>query len=449
MKFEQYPKYKPSGIDWLGDVPQHWIVKRSDAIVSADRSQLSADDFAGQDVFHYSIPVVQDTGTGRVENSDSIASAKQVIQKPVVLVSKLNPRKATICLARPQEILTLCSTEFVVLSADRCDLGFLQYLSHSELFRQRLDSKVQSVTRSHQRANPADIYKFWGVWPTLEEQRRITAFLDLETRRIDRLVAKKASLIERLQEKRAALISHAVTRGLPSTVDRDTDTRVNQSLKPSGVEWIGEIPEHWTVMKVKFVAKMESGHTPSRGERANWIEDECVIPWVSLNDTKFLKENDFIGDTAVKISEEGMKNSSAHLLPPGVVVFTRDATIGLTAITTCSAAVSQHIIAWVPGPKITAAYLLFSFKAMQQYLESFTFGSTLKTIGMTDVRKLVIPLPPLSEQVAIAAHLETATKMMDALMRKVEEAIERLQEYRTALITAAVTGKIDVRKATS
>ncbi len=120
-------------------------------------------------------------------------------------------------------------------------------------------------------------------------------------------------------------------------------------------------------MKVKFVAKMESGHTPSRSEPSNWVDDECVIPWVSLNDTKHLKEHDYIGDTAVRIGEEGMKNTSAHLLPDGVVVFTRDSTIGLTAITTCPAAVSQHIIASVPGPRITPKYLLLSFKVMQQY----------------------------------------------------------------------------------
>ena len=94
MKRKPYPKYKPSGVAWLGDVPEHWEVGRSDAIVSADRSQFSPEAFADQDVFHYSIPVVQETGTGQVENGESIASAKQVVKKPVVLVSKLNLKRA-------------------------------------------------------------------------------------------------------------------------------------------------------------------------------------------------------------------------------------------------------------------------------------------------------------------------------------------------------------------
>jgi len=278
-----------------------------------------------------------------------------------------------------------------------------------------------------------------------EEQRTIADFLDRETGKIDTLVGKKRELIEKLNEKRTALISRTVTRGLPAEAAAKARLNPRPKLKHSGIEWLGDIPEHWKGMKVKFVARMESGHTPSRSESSNWIEEECLIPWVSLNDTKFLRDNDFIGDTAVKISEEGMRNSSAHLLPTGVVVFTRDATIGLTAITTCPAAVSQHIIAWVPGSKITPKFLMLSFKAMQQYLESLTFGSTLKTIGMTDVRKLVTPVPPVAEQIAIAEYLDRETAKIDKMMEKVEAAIEKLQEYRTALITAAVTGKIDVR----
>lgn len=326
---------------------------------------------------------------------------------------------------------------------DEFTTRFLYYVLRSPLFQEFIATEATGTTFLG--ISQESVGTFPLPLPPLLTQRAIAAFLDRETGRVDRLVAKKRELIERLKEKRTALISRTVTRGLPPAPARATRLPANPPLKPSGVDWIGDVPKHWSVKKAKFVAKMESGHTPSRSEPANWIEDECVIPWVSLNDTKHLKDNDYIGDTAVKISEEGMRNSSAHLLPAGVVVFTRDATIGLTAITTCAAAVSQHIIAWVPGSEITPKYLLLAFKAMQQYLESFTFGSTLKTIGMTDVRKLVVPVPPLPEQAAIAAYLDEETAKLDALVGKVEAAVERLQEYRTALITAAVTGKIDVR----
>ena len=142
-----------------------------------------------------------------------------------------------------------------------------------------------------------------------------------------------------------------------------------------------------------------------------------------------------------------MKNSSAHLLPAGDRGVSRDATIGLTAITTCPAAVSQHIIAWVPGPEvILPKFLALSFKVMQQYLDELHLRLDFEDHRDDDVWKLALtPVPPLPEQAAIAAYLDGRRRSWTRWWAKVAEAVERLQEYRTALITAAVTGKIDVR----
>ncbi len=283
--------------------------------------------------------------------------------------------------------------------------------------------------------------------PPLDEQQTIAHFLNVKTAQIDTLVAQKRELIAKLKEKRSALIARTVTRGLPPDAAKAAGLEPNPEMRDSEVEWLGEVPEHWDIVRAKFVAKVESGHTPSRSEPSYWIEEECVIPWVSLNDSKFLKDHDFISDTTVKISEEGMKNSSARLLPAGAVVFTRDATIGLTAITTVPAAVSQHVIAWLPSERIFAKYLLLVFKVMQGYLDSLTFGSTLKTIGMSDIRRITTPIPPLGEQHAITKYLDFELAQINELMEKIELAIDRLTEYRQALITSAVTGKIDLREA--
>ena len=187
-----------------------------------------------------------------------------------------------------------------------------------------------------------------------------------------------------LGEKRQAVISHAVTKGL----------NPDAPMRDSGVEWLGEVPEHWTVCRIKQIAKRETGHTPSKKVEAYWVD--CNIPWVSLNDTSQLKQVDFITDTAICINEKGMANSSAHILPPGCVVFTRDASIGLAAITSREMAVSQHIIAWDCDPAIVNnRYLLLVFYAMEAELERFTFGATLKTIGMPDVNRLTGAFPCL------------------------------------------------------
>ena len=208
------------------------------------------------------------------KDGSEIASGKQVVKEKVVLVSKLNPRKATVCIAEPQKELTLCSTEFVALEPTRCDIRYLSYLVRTECFRQGLESKVTSVTNSHQRANPADIYRFWNAWPVLPEQTAIAEFLDRETGKIDALVAEQQRLIELLREKRQAVISHAVTKGLNPHV----------RMKPSGIEWLGDVPAHWKIGALAYFARIRSGSTPNRENPAFWGGN---IPWVKTGEINY------------------------------------------------------------------------------------------------------------------------------------------------------------------
>ncbi|WP_412501871.1 restriction endonuclease subunit S [Shewanella chilikensis] len=270
--------------------------------------------------------------------------------------------------------------------------------------------------------------------PPIEEQRTIAAFLDYETARIDSLIAKQQRLIELLKEKRQAVISHAVTKGL----------NPDAPMKDSGVEWLGQVPEHWVVSRIKNYAKIDSGHTPSRQVEEYWID--CNIPWVSLNDSKTLKIVDYLTDTKHKISELGMSNSSAHLLPAHSVVFTRDASIGLSAILDKPMAVSQHLIAWIcDHTRLLPEFLLLAFYAMEKEFERYTFGATIKTIGMDDVRSLTAAFPPLTEQSTIAKWAFEKMSSLDKGIVKAESVVGILRERRTALISAAVTGKIDLR----
>jgi type I restriction enzyme S subunit len=213
-------------------------------------------------------------------------------------------------------------------------------------------------------------------------------------------------------------------------------------MKDSGVDWIGEVPAHWTIHRVKHVARLESGHTPSRSVPEHWLESND-IPWVSLNDTKWLSSHDYIADTAYSINTLGLQNSSARLLPAQAVVFTRDATIGKAAITTRPMAVSQHIIAWLCGPAVIPEYLLHVFYAMESSLERYTFGATLRTIGMTDVGCLVTPVPPREEQERIIAQLRARLPKVDALIAKQEQLLALFAEKRQGLITQAVTKGLD------
>ena len=271
--------------------------------------------------------------------------------------------------------------------------------------------------------------------PPIEEQRTIAKFLDCETTKIDELIAKKGLLSQSLSEKRTATIAHAVIKGL----------KISQQ-KSSGVDWIGDIPAHWETWRIKHACKLETGHTPRKSDERFWVPEECNIPWISLNDTKTLERNDYIDDTVIKISAIGMQNSSAHLIDAGAVVFNRDgACVGLAAITTKPMCVSQHLIAWVCGPRVFNKYLLNAIYAMNQEIYRITAGATIPTIGMTDVGRMTIPVPPIIEQHTIVAFLDKHCGQLDRLVKRMDDAIHRLRDYRSSLVSAAVTGQIDVR----
>lgn len=207
------PKLKPSGVKWLGDVPEHWKIQRSDRVVRyLALETVSPSVLRAEPVVHYSVPSVQDRGAGMVQDGDTILSNKQLITDRVLLISRLNPRKSTICYAKPDDHLTtVASIEFVALLPVLVDSGYFYYVVLSELTRQRLDSNVRSVTRSHQRTTPRSVRQFWHAWPPHDEQQVIATFLAQKTVKIDTLINKSQALIDRLREKRQALITAAVT----------------------------------------------------------------------------------------------------------------------------------------------------------------------------------------------------------------------------------------------
>ena len=439
-RFRPYPEYKDSGVEWLGEIPAHWEVKRADRCLAILKRSVVPREIPDQEVLHYSIPNVQQSGTGSVEPSATIDSSKTVIDRTSLLVSKLNPRKGTVALAKPHETLTtLASNEFIAMERRECVLEFAQYFYLSAHARLELSSRVESATRSHQRCSPDDISKLPISWPSTLEQNAIASFLGRETAKIDALVARKERLIELLQEKRTALMTRAVTRGIDPNVP----------MKDSGVEWLGEIPAHWAVRRTKFVARLRSGHTPSRQNPEYWRD--CTIPWFALADVWQIRDGnvEYVHVAAEKISEIGIANSAARLLPRGTVILSRTASVGFSAILGVDMATTQDFVNWVCGPSLRSEYLLYVFRAMRPEFRRVTMGSTHQTIYMPDVGCFSTPIPPVPEQDQIVTFIRKEAAIINMLIAKIHRAIDHLKEFRTALISAAVTGKIDVRETAS
>jgi type I restriction enzyme S subunit len=440
MRLPAYSKYKPSGVEWLGDMPEHWDVKRLKIVATLTDKKVEADE--DNPVLYIGMENIE-SWTGRLLpiNADVVPTGTaNEFKAGSTLFGKLRPYLAKVC---NPDFDGLCSTELLVLESANLDRRTFLYLLLADGFIRLVDSSTYGSKM------PRASWDFIGncrvpVAPR-EEQLAISDFLDRETAKVDTLAARKRTLIERLMEKRTALISRTVTRGLPPDAALAAGLDPHPKLKPSGVDWLGDVPAHWDVSRIKYLAKIESGHTPSRSVDEYWID--CTIPWVSLNDSGYLRTHDYITDTVYQINELGLANSSARLLPARAVVFSRDATVGLCSITTRSMAVSQHFIAYICGPRLLPEYLLASLNVMGQHLVRLSLGATISTIGMDDIRSLVCAVPPYSEQVAVVDFLNREKTRLDRMVSRVETAINRLQEYRSALITAAVTGKIDARGA--
>ncbi|MCF6521756.1 restriction endonuclease subunit S [Streptomyces sp. JJ36] len=329
------------------------------------------------------------------------------------------------------------STEFVGLQVGATlNPRYLAYVLQSQAVRQELDSRVYSVTRSHQRVAPEDITHLDVAVAGEQEQRRIADFLDAETARIDGLSNVQHRVLERLAERRNAGVAAAVSGS------RHT------SRRESRIPWLETIPEAWQEVRVGLVARMGSGHTPSRSHPEWWTD--CTIPWVTTGEVKQVRDDrlEDLCETREKISTAGLANSAAELHPKGTVFLCRTASAGYSGVMGLDMATSQDFVTWTCGPRLDPYYLLWCLRAMRpDLLGRLAIGSTHKTIYVPDLQMLRIPLPPIDEQREIVTTIRHQNARVDELSDKVRRQTDLLRERRQALITAAVTGQFDVSTA--
>jgi type I restriction enzyme S subunit len=214
----------------------------------------------------------------------------------------------------------------------------------------------------------------------------------------------------------------------------------HEAYRQSGEPWIGDVPAHWAVERVKRVAQLASGHTPSRSEDRYW--HNCTIPWITLADVAQLRTEriEEIRTTKESISELGVANSAARLLPPGTVVLSRTASVGFSGMMGTSMTTSQDYFNWVCGRRIRPRFLLYCFRAMQHEFRRITDGSTHQTIYWPDAERLTVPVPPLDEQDAIIAFLQHERRKILLLLEAKERMLGLLAEGAEALVTSAILG---------
>lgn len=425
-KNKPYPKYKPSGIDWLGDVPEHWEMKRARFMISMNPTKSEIAQLPTEtEVSFLPMESVGDNGSLNLETTrpiSEVSSGYTYFAEGDVTFAKITP-----CFENGKGAIMknlyngfgFGTTELTVLRvSSKVNHEYLYYLTISREFRQNGEAWMYGA--GGQKRVPDDFVKeFRFCWPSLPEQQAIANFLNNETNRIDKLIEKKRELIGLLKEKRTSLISNAVTKGL----------NPKAKLKPSGVDWLGDVPEEWGLKRLKYVFRLL---TEKSTEHTNPIALENIESWTGrLIET----ETEFEGEGITFIKDDILFGKLRPYLAKVLKATDSGEAVGDFFVMR-----PQNII----NPDY-AAYVLRS-EDFIDIVNGSTFGSKMPRVSWDFMGILKLPLPPLPEQQEIANFLDCETGKIDALIEKVEIAIEKLMEYRSAIISAAVTGKIDVRK---
>lgn len=437
MRYPAYPQYKDSGVTWLGDVPEHWEVKRLKIAAHLCNKKVEADE---ENPLPYLGMKNIESWSGKLLpiDSDLVPSGvANYFSKGTTLFGKLRPYLAKAC---NPDFGGLCSTELLVIQAKDFDCHALLYWLLADGSIKLVDSSTYGSKMP--RANWDFIGNCQLPLPPLAEQTAIADFLDRETGRIDTLVVKKRKLVELLKEKRSALISCTVTRGLPADVARESGLEPHTRFIQSGVEWLGEVPEGWGALPLRRLIKyVKTGGTPT-GAEEHHFENEG-FNWYSPSD---FSEAVYLGSSTRALSEEG--KTEVRIFPPLTVLLVGiGATIGKAGLAQLESSCNQQINGIVCDINLDPGFATYYLKTMRDFIVKCGKYTTILIINQDKTKNLIFTVPPITEQIAIAIYLDRETFKIDRLIKKVETAIARLQEYRTALITAAVTGKIDIRGA--
>lgn len=404
MRYSQYKELDNSGVAWLQAKPRHWRVKRLKFSTDVINSKVSAEE---SPLPYIGLEHIESwTGRridGEISNSEGLASSYTAGD---VLFGKLRPYLAKVHLAQRDGLIS--SEALVVRSKNDLHAEFLKYYMLSRDFINVVDSSTYGSKM------PRASWDFIGNLPVLlpdvEEQKSIARFLDFKTAQIDVLIAKQQTLLDKLAEKRTALISHAVTKGLDPSVP----------MKDSGVAWLGHVPTHWRVLPLKYAITFQRGHDLPADSRT-----EGAVPL---------------------ISSSGISSSHDIAIAKGPGIVTgRYGTIGKFTYIESDYWPLNTTLYSIDTHENNVKYLWFMLHLLSDLFILNSKKGAVPGIDRNDLHPVSTVIPPKNEQDSIVDYLEDLTTGIDQQVSKVLEVIERLQEYRSTLITNTVTGKIDVR----
>ncbi|MBY5920949.1 restriction endonuclease subunit S [Ferrimonas balearica] len=449
-RYQPYPRYKASKVEGLSEVPEHWQEPTRIKFESSLKGRLGwqglkASEYRDEGPHvvssaHFRNCVIEWERCPRVSMERYNLDSNIQLQEGDILLMKDGAAMGKMAFVDSLPGPSCLNSHLLLfrpLVADGAEPTyapkFLFYFLLTELFQGFI--KVNGTGATFLGISQQAIGNYSFYLPPYDEQRTIAAFLDYETARIDDLIAKQQRLIELLKEKRQAVISHVVTKGL----------NPDAPMKDSGVEWLGQVPEHWQISQPRYLCRFMGGGTPSKDKSSYWGGD---IPWVSPKDMK----REVIAESIDSITMDAVRESSTKLIPTGsVLIVVRGMILAHSvpvAITSKPVTINQDMKALVCGDNVDGEYLLMCLQGLKQpvldLVDSSAHGT--KCLRTDQFETLPTPLPPRAEQKEIVAKVKGITLSIDQTIAAANHSISLSNERRTALISAAVTGKIDLRE---
>ena len=437
MKYKKYPSYKDSGVEWLGEIPSEWEKIPARAIVSnlMKKNTDNKDDRYLSLMANIGVIRYEDKGDVGNKKPDDLSKCK-IVNKGNLIINSMNYSIGSFGMSQYDGI---CSPVYVVLDINKIviDSKYALRIFENSGYQKFISSFGNGILAHRAAIGWDEIKGSYMPLPSIHEQQQIANFLDKATAKIDTLIEKQTKQIELLKEKRQAVISHAVTKGI----------NPNVPMKDSGVEWLGEIPEHWKISPLRHLGQLQNGVSKGSDYFGSGY------PFINYGD---IYNNDIIPSQINGLAQSSLEDRITYSVKKGDIFFTR------TSETIDDIGMASTCLQTIPNATFSGftirfrqfkEVLLASFSRYQfrsGYSQSFFVKEmnlvTRASLGQDLLKRLHTVIPPLEEQQQISNYLDEKTSKIDTLIEKSNKSIELLKEKRIALISAAVTGKIDVRE---
>lgn len=436
--FQKYPAYKDSGVEWLGEIPEHWEIIRIKHLFK----EINERSFDGSEDL---LSVSQYTGvtnkSERLEDGGMLTTAFTLEGYKKV---KINDLVSNIMLAWNGSLgfsnyNGITSPAYSIYRLKSNDVNrYFHYLFRTELYKSEFKRNSSGVIESRLRLYTDDFFRIESILPLIEEQTAIAAFLDDKTSKIDLAIAQKEKMIALLKERKQIIIQNAVTKGL----------NPNAKMKDSGVEWIGEIPEGWEVRKLKSYINIKGGFAFNSAH----FKDEGIqvikIANTYMNRLALERDPSFLDFNYINSHQNWIVTKGDILMSLTGTLGKKDYGFAILIETDQKFLLNQRVAKIsIKSDKLNSSYLILMLRSdvYLNQLYSLPSGTKQANLSNENVINIQMPIPSIQEQTAIVTHIETQSAKIDKAIGLQEQQIEKLKELKATLIDSAVTGKIKVR----